>query len=84
MDVLEDAQNFVSKRNYVEAADWRHFGVRTNFFSSVVVPMQMTHDFWKSGQREKALQVADGIMADDWRIACREWMRRRMARRRES
>ena len=83
-EVLLDAASFVNNRDSVEQGRWRNFMCRSQWFEQVVVPMQMSHDFWRDGQRDKAIQVAEGIQADDWRVACQEWMRRRVARRRAS
>lgn len=76
-NVLLDAASFVRGRDGLEQGRWRNFVCRTPFFEQVVVPMQMAYDFWKDGQRDKAIQTMAGVQADDWRIAGREWMRRR-------
>jgi thymidylate synthase len=58
------------------------FGLYSSFFFvGVVAPMQMAHEFYKAGDLEGALKACDNIVADDWSLACREWIQRRINRR---
>lgn len=55
------------------------------WFSSTAEPIFVAHHFWRQGVRQRALDIVDDHvvwpdMAPDWRVACREWMARRMER----
>lgn len=52
----------------------------TEFFGSTVVPMQVAHTAHKQGYTENAIEAAKHIVAEDWRIACTEWLGRRLER----
>ena len=47
------------------------------WFYDVPCKMATTHDLWKRKNKLGARQVADSIMAPDWRKAVVEWMERR-------
>jgi len=51
---------------------------RDSFFNQVASPMIRIHKMWKSGERQEAFDKVDEIKATDWRMACRDWMARRM------
>lgn len=46
---------------------------------STVYTALRAHRLWRLGQREQALACAGLIAAPDWRVACEEWVQRRMA-----
>tara|TARA_R110000772_G_scaffold104981_1_gene206540 strand:- start:78 stop:1103 length:1026 start_codon:yes stop_codon:yes gene_type:complete len=56
-------------------------GLRDPFFRTVAHPMAMAHKAWKEnkGQRryDVALEILERVQATDWRLAGREWIRRR-------
>lgn len=56
----------------------RALGYVNSWFMYVARQMWITHSEWKFGQRERALRLAEGIAAADWRCAVLDWMRRRM------
>lgn len=51
------------------------------FLSIVVGPLMLAHQYYRTGQHklalETAMKVLDSGAAEDWAIACIEWMRRR-------
>lgn len=49
------------------------------FFNEVATPIVMAHDFHKNGDTKGAIDVAMTCKADDWRIACVDWLERRIA-----
>lgn len=53
-------------------------GGRQPFLDRTVAKAMTAHRAWRSGDREEALLLARDIHAPDWRIACVEWMSRRM------
>lgn len=53
------------------------------FFSGVAVPMFAAWDMYKLDGPKTALNFVADIKADDWRIACHDWMERADATRRE-
>jgi len=53
-------------------------GYDNEFFPGVAVPMALIWKMWKLGEKDAAIMMAGNIMADDWRIACQQWMERRM------
>ena len=48
------------------------------FLRNVAASMMRAHDLYRDGKREAALGACETIQADDWRIACTEWIKRRM------
>jgi hypothetical protein len=53
-------------------------GWNTPFFSTVARPMFLAHDAWRDKDYGVALNYVNRIQADDWRIACKAWITRRM------
>lgn len=49
-----------------------------SWFTMTAAPMARVHDMWKSGDKTGALELTNTIRARDWRIACYQWMSRRM------
>jgi thymidylate synthase len=47
------------------------------FFPGVAVPMYDAHAAYRDKEYDKAIDIADTIKAEDWRIACVEWLTRR-------
>ena len=58
-----------------------HF--RTPFFSCVVVPMHEAYQRYKRGDLTAAHRTAGLIDASDWRLACQQWLQRRIDKRKE-
>ena len=50
----------------------------TSWMREVVIPVERTHLLWRFGERMEALKMSHMILAEDWRVACQEWMQRRM------
>jgi thymidylate synthase len=48
------------------------------FLSGVAAPMLDAYDSHKMGGTSGALKMCKDIQADDWRIACEQWFKRRM------
>lgn len=48
------------------------------FFGDTLYPAMMAHRKWKEKHRAEAMEWAGMIAAPDWRIACCEWMARRV------
>ena len=51
------------------------------FFTEVAMPMRQAHKLYKDGDLEGAIDIAGTICAQDWTVACCEWLERRLARR---
>lgn len=47
------------------------------FFASVAAPMFVAHAHYRKKEYDHALDAAATIKADDWRLACTEWLQRR-------
>ena len=47
------------------------------FFEGVVLPMYEAHRFYREKNFDGAITVAEIIRAEDWRIACVDWLKRR-------
>lgn len=52
----------------------------TPFLSRVATPMFNAWSFYKRKEYDEALSHAESIRAEDWRIACVEWLKRRKLR----
>ncbi len=58
--------------------------LRERFFSDVFVPVVRAHDAWRDGRggrrarAAEALSILSDCAASDWRVACSEWLQRRM------
>lgn len=50
---------------------------RNSFFSGVAVPMYNAYMLFKEKKYDEAINVADTIRAEDWRMACVQWLERR-------
>ncbi len=53
-------------------------GYDNDFFPQVALPMAQAWKLWKVGAKEDAMATAGTIVADDWRLACLQWMERRI------
>jgi hypothetical protein len=51
------------------------------FLMNVAQPMFITYHYYKRGELETAVKLIDHIHADDWRITCKQWLVRRVAKR---
>lgn len=51
------------------------------YFIQVAFPMLRVHELYRNGELEKALDHCSHIVAEDWRIACKLWLERRLAKR---
>ena len=62
----------------------RATGYRDIFFRRVAVPMLLAHDYYKDTARPSnyhaALDACTDIAASDWRMACEQWLERRLSR----
>lgn len=47
------------------------------FFRGVALPVRDAHAFYRDKRYDLAIEVAETIKAEDWRIACVEWLKRR-------
>lgn len=58
-------------------------GYRDPFFRRVCVPMFRAHDLYSSlpkpSRYTSAIEACADIMATDWRMACEQWLQRRLA-----
>jgi thymidylate synthase len=56
-------------------------GFQDQFFKKTVVPMQLSWDAWKSKEGDyiqMAIHKANQIASEDWRVACVEWLERKI------
>lgn len=53
-------------------------GLTEPYFKEVAQPMYSAWKTYKSGDKEGALKIADLIKAEDWAMACRRWIKRRI------
>jgi len=51
-----------------------------SFFNQVAIPMYDAHALYREKQYNEAIVAAQDIRAEDWRIACTEWLTRRKVR----
>lgn len=51
---------------------------KNSWFGEVAMAMWVTHTIFAAGRKEDALVYCESIAADDWRVACQEWIKRRM------
>lgn len=51
--------------------------VKNKFIHSVAHPMMMCHYHFKKGDKFGAKRWCSAVVADDWRLACAEWLERR-------
>ncbi len=57
--------------------DPKAYGFTNSFFSSVAKPMWFSHLAYKRKDIPAALEIIERCKAQDWRVACREWLERR-------
>lgn len=53
----------------------------TRLMVCVVLPMLRVHDAYRELRMEAALAACNGIAAQDWKLACMQWIQRRIVRR---
>lgn len=58
-----------------------HF--RDPFFRHVAVPVRSAYNLFREGRLPDAINECRAVAANDWRVACREWLDRRLQRRME-
>lgn len=61
-----------------EHSDFLSETVRNPWFRTVAFPMWEVHKLFSEGYKGSALEEASAIWAPDWRVACENWIRRRM------
>jgi thymidylate synthase len=76
----EDCQSFITRDG--TAPDGRSF--KNRFFVDVAYPIVKAHDLYKDGKLDEAVGMVDRIEASDWSLACRQWLERRIARRKKA
>jgi len=59
-------------------------GYRDVFFRTVAVPMMETLRVYRDVNKTKALITANQIMATDWRLAVKQWIQRRIDKRKKA
>lgn len=69
----EDVDRFVTPDGH--APTWTDF--HDPFFTTVAYPIVRAHDLHKQKRRHEALKTIESCAADDWRVACTEWLERR-------
>ena len=75
----EEVVNFVDQawgENREISLSWKE-----PFLQTVALPTRMAYHFYKHGDFVSALGFADQIASEDWRLACTQWLNRRLARR---
>lgn len=55
-------------------------GFRYPLINDLLIPMSIVHDLVKSRNLSFALRACDNIAHSDWRLACRQWIGRRIVR----
>ena len=53
-------------------------GYRNKFFRRVAVPMLRSWEAYKDGDKALALEQLENCFATDWRLACQQWISRRL------
>ncbi len=65
-----------------------YIGLRDRFFTSVAHPIKMAHLAYKKGSGEEryitALEIIEQCRASDWRLACEQWLTRRLEKHRRA
>lgn len=69
---LEDVESFVEKGHA--------FTFRDPLFNEVATPMMNCWGLYKAGELREAIKLTLTIKAEDWQIACQEWLERRVAK----
>lgn len=54
--------------------------LRTNWFRNIVIPMIVCWNYHRARSTELAMDKCISIAAQDWRLACLEWLERRQAK----
>lgn len=52
-------------------------GFRSRFFRRVVTPIYHSFEAHKAGDKNQAMEILNNCHAEDWKIACQEWIKRR-------
>lgn len=55
-------------------------GYKTRYFQDVVVPMVLAYREHRAKNYDRAVELTHAIHAEDWRLACTEWVERRKAK----
>lgn len=81
----EDAQNLyydcISLTLQAEnSEDLRTVEYRSDYGRNVVKPVVLAYSMYRDGLYASALSVAEGVAAEDWRLAMRQWIHRRAKR----
>jgi len=63
--------------------NWRGYDFEDKFFTTVAAPVFSTWWYRKHKHYDLAKQAVEDIAAEDWRLACRQWIQRADARREE-
>lgn len=71
----EDVRNFVTDTGKLGSARFLD-----PFFMEVAMPIVASHDLYKEGEIDQAITLIDTCRADDWALACKQWLIRRKAR----
>jgi len=72
----EDCRRFVTNDGRAPSGRFKY-----PFFTDVALPIVQAHDAYKDGDINTAVRILLGCKAADWRIACVEWLNRRMERK---
>lgn len=48
------------------------------FLKQTAIPMILAHATYTSGDKKLALETCENILATDWRLACQQWIQRRL------
>jgi thymidylate synthase len=64
----------------LEGKVWEHgpVGIINPWFSHTLAQACIAHALYRLKDWDAAIEAADRIVATDWRVACREWIERRM------
>lgn len=76
----DDCRSFVTNDGRLPV----HAMFKNRFFSEVAWPIVSAHDLYKDGKFDQALAMLDHCEAEDWSLACREWLQRRLARKQKA
>lgn len=52
----------------------------SRYFHEVVVPLIQSYNAYKRKDYDRAIEISHAIRAEDWRLACTEWLERRKDR----
>lgn len=79
VQLITSAKGFIEELEKFLQAPAMHTYYIHPLFNTVAQPMWCAWQAHKAGNYAMALQVASGIAASDWRIACTAWLQRRQA-----